>query len=108
VRTTNANRKAVFYGPDLLAGILGDKEPQPEEIPVFVSSNPDPSEWIKAKDIHALRFETAGVAIPKNVKLIIQPNCKRTLQCVLGCVYSAGMDNTTKKIRRRKKKAKGT
>lgn len=66
----NPNRKAVFYGPELLAGVLGNKEPQPEDIPVFVSSNPDPNQWIKPKDMDSLSFETAGVAKPEDVKLI--------------------------------------
>jgi len=66
----NPNRKALFYGPDLLAGILGDKEPQPGDIPVFVSSNADPNKWIRTDDMHSLRFETAGIATPKDVKLI--------------------------------------
>jgi uncharacterized protein len=66
----NPNRKAVFYGPDLLAGILGDKEPQPGDIPVFVSSSTDPNKWIKAEDLNSLNFETAGIATPKDVRLI--------------------------------------
>lgn len=66
----NPNRKAVFYGPDLMAGILGDEEPQPGEIPVFVSSDPDPNQWIKPADIHSLHFETAGIAMPKDVMLV--------------------------------------
>jgi DUF1680 family protein len=66
----NPNRKAVFYGPELLAGILGNKEPEPEDIPVFVASTPDANQWIKAEDLNSLSFQTAGVAKPNDVKLI--------------------------------------
>lgn len=66
----NQNRKALFYGPVLLAGILGDKEPEPEEIPVFVTGNPDPNQWIKPASTGSLNFLTTGIGTPKDVKLI--------------------------------------
>lgn len=66
----NPNRKAIFYGPTLLAGILGDKEPEPEDIPVFVTSSPDPNQWIKPANIDSLSFQTAGTGTPKDVKLV--------------------------------------
>ena len=66
----NPDRKAVFYGPTLLAGILGGKEPQPNEIPVFVTSEPDPNKWIKTIDAGALRFETVNIGTPSEVKMI--------------------------------------
>jgi uncharacterized protein len=66
----NPNRKALFYGPDLLAGVLGEKEPQPDEIPVFVTSNPDADQWVKPVNSSSVSFQTADVSIPKDVKLI--------------------------------------
>lgn len=66
----NPARKAVFYGPVLLAGELGDKEPEPEEIPVFVTTDNDPNKWVKPVNKEALRFQTANVGTPKEVTLI--------------------------------------
>jgi len=44
----NPARQAFFYGPVLLAGDLGPKEPDPTQgVPVFVTSNGDPNQWIK-------------------------------------------------------------
>ncbi|RYF49379.1 MAG: glycoside hydrolase family 127 protein, partial [Cytophagaceae bacterium] len=44
----NPARQAFFYGPVLLAGDLGTKEPDPTQgVPVFVTSKADPNHWIK-------------------------------------------------------------
>ncbi|GAB3726008.1 beta-L-arabinofuranosidase domain-containing protein [Spirosoma lituiforme] len=44
----NPARQAFFYGPVLLAGDLGTKEPDPTQgVPVFVTSKADPNRWIK-------------------------------------------------------------
>lgn len=64
----NPNRKAVFYGPYLLAGILGNNEPQPEEIPVFVTTDMDPNKWFKP--VSALAFQTTNIGKPNDVRLI--------------------------------------
>lgn len=66
----NSNRKAVFYGPVLLAGVLGDKEPEPLEIPVFVSSETDPGKWLHAVENKSLVFTTAATGNSKEVQLI--------------------------------------
>lgn len=43
----NPARQAFFMGPVLLAGDLGPTEPDPMQgVPVFVTSNPDPNQWI--------------------------------------------------------------
>lgn len=45
----NPNRRAIFYGPTLLAGLLGDKEPDPVKgVPVFVTDQANPASWIDA------------------------------------------------------------
>lgn len=66
----NPNRRAVFYGPVLLAGVLGDKEPEPSEIPVFVTSQQDINQWIQPVATDSLAFATNGVGTPKEVALI--------------------------------------
>jgi len=67
----NANRRALFYGPVMLAGILGNAEPDPlKGVPVFVTSETDPNKWLKMVDQKTLNFETADASQPANVKLI--------------------------------------
>jgi DUF1680 family protein len=67
----NPNRRAVFYGPVLLAGDLGLTEPDPVKgVPVFVSAEQDPKDWLKMVDQQQLSFKTTGVARPHDVTLI--------------------------------------
>jgi len=66
----NPNRKAVFYGPELLAGVLGDKEPQPQDIPVFVTTEKDANKWIKPVNISSLTFQTTNLGTPQDVKMV--------------------------------------
>jgi len=67
----NTNRKALFYGPVLLAGILGETEPDPlKGVPVFVTSETDPNKWLKMVDQKSLGFKTENIAKPTDVKLI--------------------------------------
>jgi hypothetical protein len=47
----NASRIALFYGPVLLAGELGEKEPDPVSgIPVLVAASGDPNQWVQRVD----------------------------------------------------------
>lgn len=67
----NANRRAVFFGPVLLAGALGAAEPDPVKgVPVFVSANNDPNEWLSVVNQAELKFKTKNVAQPQEVTLI--------------------------------------
>ncbi|EHQ30634.1 glycoside hydrolase family 127 protein [Mucilaginibacter paludis] len=67
----NINRKALFYGPVLLAGVLGNAEPDPTHgVPVFVISETDPAKWLKMVDQKSLAFTTAESSQPAEVKLI--------------------------------------
>jgi DUF1680 family protein len=67
----NADRRAVFYGPVLLAGILGTTEPDPVKgVPVFVSANNDPKDWLSVVSKQELKFETKNIAQPQDVTLI--------------------------------------
>ena len=67
----NADRRAVFYGPVLLAGVLGTTEPDPVKgVPVFVSANNDPKDWLSVVNKQELQFETKNIAQPQEVTLI--------------------------------------
>ena len=67
----NSARKAIFYGPVLLAGELGDKEPEPTDVPVFVTSDDNASNWIKPVINNSnISFTTNQTANAKQVKLI--------------------------------------
>jgi DUF1680 family protein len=67
----NQARKALFYGPVLLAGILGNTEPDPVKgVPVFVTSETDPNKWLQMVDKKTLEFRTADIAKPEEVRLI--------------------------------------
>jgi DUF1680 family protein len=67
----NPNRRAVFYGPTLLAGVLGEKEPDPlKGVPVFVSSTNNANDWVKTTDKSKLHFVTNNLAKPNEVQLV--------------------------------------
>lgn len=67
----NANRCAIFYGPVLLAGTLGNTEPDPlKGVPVFVTNETNPNNWLQMVDKDQLSFSTVNIARPDEVKLI--------------------------------------
>jgi hypothetical protein len=67
----NANRRAMFYGPVLLAGVLGNTEPDPlKGVPVLVTSETDPAKWLQMVDKKQLSFNTTSSSRPEEVKLI--------------------------------------
>lgn len=67
----NPSRVALFYGPVLLAGELGNKEPDPVTgIPVLVSAAADPNRWIRRLPGDSLVFRTASTGQPADVTLI--------------------------------------
>ncbi len=66
----NPGRRAVFYGPVLLAGLLGDKEPEPSDIPVFVTSDNDANKWIQEDRQSPLIFHTTSNVTIDKIKLI--------------------------------------
>jgi DUF1680 family protein len=66
----NPNRRAIFYGPVVLAGVLGNKEPDPVTgIPVFVTREADPDKWLKASDKEPLVFHAVNTS-PQDVTLV--------------------------------------
>jgi DUF1680 family protein len=67
----NNNRLAVFYGPWLLAGDLGDKEPDPiTGIPVLVSSEQQPQQWLQQQQTNNLVFRSVHTGQPADVTMI--------------------------------------
>lgn len=67
----NPNRVGLFYGPALLAGELGKKEPDMVTgIPVLVTEGRPIQEWIEKISDHPLRFRTKGVGEPFQTELI--------------------------------------
>ena len=66
----NASRVALFYGPVLLAGELGNKEPDPVSgVPVLVAASADPNQWVRRVG-DQLVFQTKAVGQPGDVTLI--------------------------------------
>jgi DUF1680 family protein len=85
----NANRRALFYGPVLLAGVLGDTEPDPlNGVPVFVTNETDPNKWLQMVDKSQLGFRTANIAQPADVKLIPFNQTKNEYYSVYWDVFS--------------------
>ena len=66
----NPNRVAVFYGPILMAGLLGNEGELLQQIPVLVTGDKKLTDWIKPVDGQPLTFTTAGVGRPEDVKLV--------------------------------------
>lgn len=67
----NPGRIALFYGPVVLAGVLGNKEPDPVTgIPVLVTSSQDAAAWVKQDAPGSLVFHTAQVGQPSDVTLV--------------------------------------
>jgi uncharacterized protein len=68
--TDNPSRKAFFFGPVLLAGNLGYKEPEPMTgIPVLVSNNSDAKSLLVNETKDSVVFRTNKVGVPGDVRL---------------------------------------
>ncbi|UIR54635.1 glycoside hydrolase family 127 protein [Sphingobacterium sp. SRCM116780] len=67
----NPNRRAIFYGPVILAAQLGLDEPDPVEgIPVLISNSNDPKDWVQMENANYLNFKTkAKTAYPNTIAL---------------------------------------
>ena len=63
------NKIAAFYGPLLLAGMLGKEKPTALGVPVLLTENKPVADWIKPIDKKSLLFATASVGRPKDVQL---------------------------------------
>ncbi len=66
----NPDRIALLYGPLVLAGQLGEKNPDPVYgIPVLLTDNKNVNQWVKSVDNSKLLFKTNAVAVPFDVTL---------------------------------------
>lgn len=66
----NPNRVALFYGPVLLAGVLGDTVPDPVMgVPVLLTNDKNASHWVQPVNKEKLLFKTKGVGKPFDVQL---------------------------------------
>ena len=64
----NPNRVAFLYGPLVLAGNLGEKQLSDfHDVPVFLTSNHNISDWIKPVSNQSLTFKTVGTGKPFDV-----------------------------------------
>ncbi len=64
----NKTREAFFYGPVLLAGVLGNTEPDPVKgIPVVVAATNSPSEWIQKSNGQDFTFTSLKVGQPADI-----------------------------------------
>ena len=63
------SKVAVFYGPVLMAGLLGTEKPGVQGVPVLVTNNQPVNKWLKRTDASNLSFKTIGVAMPNEVSL---------------------------------------
>jgi hypothetical protein len=85
----NQSRKALFYGPVLLAGELGNTEPDPlKGVPVFVTSETDPNKWLQMIDKKTLEFKTVDISKPEEVRLIPFNETKNEYYTVYWDVFS--------------------
>lgn len=67
----NPSRQAIFFGPVLLAGVLGEKEPDPVSgVPVFVTDKQDVSAWVRRTSNTAPEFASTATGTPSDVQLV--------------------------------------
>ncbi len=84
----NADRRAVFYGPALLAGTFGKEERKQGDIPVFVSEDKSITNYVKKTSDNPLIFKTVASGGPDNVPLIPFYRVYDQYQTVYWDVYS--------------------
>ncbi|WP_082211974.1 glycoside hydrolase family 127 protein [Parabacteroides timonensis] len=66
----NADRRAVFYGPSLLAGVFGPQERKIGDVPVFINEEKDMVKQIEPVKGQPLTFHTVAPGGPDNVAMI--------------------------------------
>ena len=69
----NPNRVAIMFGPSVLAGELGPQNDpaaiKPDYIPVLLTDNRPPADWIKPVASKPCTFRTVGVGRPRDMEL---------------------------------------
>lgn len=66
----NADRRAIFYGPSLLAGAFGPETRKIGDVPVFISEDKGIVNYVQADKNQPLTFLTISPGGPENVTLI--------------------------------------
>lgn len=66
----NADRRAVFYGPSLLAGAFGPEERKIGDVPVFINEEKELIKYIEPVKNELLAFRTVASGGPDGVKMI--------------------------------------
>ena len=67
----NKNKVALLYGPIVLAGDLGNEEPDPQfGVPVLVTNDKPVAQWVKKVAEKPLTFKTEAVGRPGDVTLM--------------------------------------
>ena len=67
----NKNKVALLYGPIVLAGDLGNEEPDPQfGVPVLVTNDKPVAQWVKKAADKPLTFKTEAVGRPGDVTLM--------------------------------------
>ncbi|MHB0956761.1 MAG: beta-L-arabinofuranosidase domain-containing protein [Pirellulaceae bacterium] len=70
----NPNRIAMFFGPTLLAAVLGPVDDPaadtPSYVPVLITDGKPVEEWVKSVDAESAEFATVGVGKPRDVTLV--------------------------------------
>ena len=84
----NADRRAVFYGPTILAGTFGTQERKMGDIPVFVSPEKSLTNYIRKTGDTPLSFATTQPGGPDGVKMLPFYRVADDIQTVYWDVYS--------------------
>jgi DUF1680 family protein len=70
----NPNRIAIFYGPTLLAAVLGPQNDpnanRVDYVPVILTESKPVNDWVKPVSLKDLTFKTVGVGKPRDVQLV--------------------------------------
>lgn len=96
----NPDRRAVFYGPSLLAGTFGTDERKQGDIPVFVSEEKSMTNYVRRVSESPLAFETILPGGPENVPMIPFYKVGDQYQTVYWDVYSPSEWETSESQRK--------
>ena len=84
----NVDRRALLYGPVLLAGALGTKHRETGDIPAFISSDKQIVKYIRSVKNKPLTFKSHSLGVPDDVTFIPFYNTYDQYYSVYWDVYS--------------------
>ncbi len=96
----NVDRRAVFYGPTILAGTFGTEKRKMGDIPVFVSEEKSLTNYIKKTSDTPVNFVTTLPGGPDNVKMLPFYKVADDNQTVYWDVYSPAEWNVVEEKRK--------